>query len=70
MLNKNLFFGSFGKKCIYHVTKSVKRLFLQFLLSFDFQKSILDDAIEDIKTIDTFWLKTSNIIFRYILLKV
>ena len=32
------------KKCIYHVTKGVKRIF-QLLVSFNFLKSILDDAI-------------------------
>ena len=33
------------KKSIYHVTKGVKRSFFQLLVSFDFLKSILDDAI-------------------------
>ena len=39
------------KKNIYHVTKDVKRLLFQLLVSFDFLKSILDDAIVDIKII-------------------
>ena len=46
------------KKSIYHVTKGVKRLFFQLLVSFDFLKSILDDAIIDIKMIFKFGLKT------------
>ena len=51
--------GSFGLKSIYHVTKGVKRLFLQLLVSYDFLKLILDDAIVDIKLISKFGLKTS-----------
>ena len=46
------------KKSIYHVTKGVKRLFFQLLVSFDFLKSILDDAISDMKMIFKFGLKT------------
>ena len=46
------------KKSIYHVTKGVKRLFFQLLVSFDFLKSILDDAISDIKMMFKFGLKT------------
>ena len=45
----------------------MKRLFFQSLVSFDFLKSILDDAIVDIKMIFKFWAK--NIIFRYFLRK-
>ena len=55
------FFGSFGKKSIYHVTKGVKRFFFlnfQLLVSFDFLKSILNDAIVDIRMIFKFGLKT------------
>ena len=37
------------KQSIYHASKGVKRLFFQLLVSFDFLKSILDDAILDIK---------------------
>ena len=32
--------------------------FFQLLISFEFPKSILDDAIVDIKMIFGFWLKT------------
>ena len=46
------------KNSIHHVTKGVKRLFFQLLVSFDFLKSILDDAIVDIKMIFKFGLKT------------
>ena len=53
-----LIFGSFGlKRSIYHVTKDVKRLLFQLLVSFDFLKSILDDAIVDTKIIFKFGLK-------------
>ena len=38
-----------AKKGINHVTEGVKRLFFQVLVSFDFLKSILDNAIIDIK---------------------
>ena len=59
LFNKNcLFLVVLVKKNIYHVTKGVKRLFFQLLVSFDFQKSILDDAIVDIKMIFKFGLKT------------
>ena len=46
------------KKSIYHVTKGMKRLFFQLLVSFDFLKSILDDAMVDIKMTFKFGLKT------------
>ena len=46
------------KKSIYHVTKGMKRLFFQLLVSFDFLKSILDDATVDIKMTFKFGLKT------------
>ena len=55
---KCLFLVVLVKKSIYHVTKGVKRLFFQLLVSFDFLKSILDDAIVDIKMIFEFGLKT------------
>ena len=55
---KCLFLVVLVKKSIYHVTKGVKRLFFQLLVSFDFLKSILDDAIVDIKMIVKFWQKT------------
>ena len=55
---KCLFLVGLVKKSIYHVTKGVKRLFFQLLVSFDFLKSILDDAIVDIKMIFKFGLKT------------
>ena len=45
------------KKSIYHVTKGVKRLFFQLLISFNFMKSILNDAIVDIKMIFNFGSK-------------
>ena len=45
------------KNSIYHVTKCVKRLFLQLLISFHFLKSVLDDAMVDI--ISKFGLKAS-----------
>ena len=51
-------FGSLVKKSIYHVTKGVKKWFFQLLVSFDFLKSILDDAIVDIKMIFKFGLNT------------
>ena len=53
---KYLFSVVLVKKSIYHVTKGVKRLFFQLLVSFDFLKSILDDAIVDIKMIVKFGL--------------
>ena len=43
---------------IYHDTKGVKRLFFSVAGKFDFLKSILDDAIVDIKMIFKFGLKT------------
>ena len=46
------------KSIIFHVTESVKRLFFQLLVSFDFLKSILDDAMVDIKVTFKFGLKT------------
>ena len=46
------------KKSIYHVTKGVKRLFFQLLVSFNFRKSILDDVILYIEMIFKFGLKT------------
>ena len=52
------------KTSMYHVTNGVKRLFSQLLVSFYFLKSILDDAIVDIRMIFKFGLKT---IFRYFL---
>ena len=56
---KCLFLVVLVKKRIYLGTKGVKRLFfLQLLVSFDFLKSILDDAIVDIKIIFKFGLKT------------
>ena len=55
---KCLFLVVLVKKSIYHVTKGVKRLFFQLLVSFDFLKSILDDAIVDIKMTFKFGLKT------------
>ena len=59
LFDKNcLFLVGLVKKSIYHVTKGVKRLFFQLLVSFDFLKSILDDAISDIKMIFKFGLKT------------
>ena len=49
-LTKKVYFWWFlVKKSINHATKGVKRLFIQLLVSFDFLKSILDDAILDIK---------------------
>ena len=56
-MDKNIYFlvhVVLVKKSLHHVTrviKGVKRLFLQFLPSFDLQKSILDDATVDIKMI-------------------
>ena len=47
LTKKWLFLVVLVKKSIYHVTKGVKRLFFQLLISFDFMKSILDDAIVD-----------------------
>ena len=44
---------------------SVKRLFFQLLVSFDFVKPILDDAVVDTKNDLEIWAK--NIIFRYFL---
>ena len=59
LFDKNVYFlVGLVKKSIYHVTKGVKRLFYQLLVSFDFLKSILDDAISDIKMIFKFGLKT------------
>ena len=55
---KFLFLVGLVKNSIYHVTKGEKRLFYQLLVSFDFLKSILDDAISDIKMIFKFGLKT------------
>ena len=55
---KCLFLVVLVKKSIYHVTKGVKRLFFQLLVSFDFLKPILDDAIVDIRMIFKFGLKT------------
>ena len=55
---KCLFLVGLVKKSIYPVTKGVKRLFYQLLVSFDFLKSILDDAMSDIKMIFKFGLKT------------
>ena len=55
---KCLFLVVLVKKSIYHVTKGVKRLFYQLLVSFDFLKSILDDAMVDIKMTFKFGLKT------------
>ena len=58
-LTKSFYFLYFlVKKSIYYVTKGVKRLFFQLLVSFDFLKSILDEAILDIKMIFKFGLKT------------
>ena len=56
---KCLFLVVLVKKSIYHVTKGVKRLFFffQFLVSFDFLKSILDDATVDIKMVVKFGQK-------------
>ena len=54
---KCLFLVVLVKKSIYHVTKGVKRLFFQLLVSFDFLKSILDDAMVDIKMTFKFGLK-------------
>ena len=53
-----LFLVVLVKKSIYHVTKGVKRLFFQLLVSFDFLKLILDDGILDRKVIFKFVLKT------------
>ena len=55
---KCLFLVGLVKKSLYHVTKGVKRLFYQLLVSFDSLKSILDDAMSDIKMIFKFGLKT------------
>ena len=55
---KYLFLVVLVKKSVYHVTKGVKRLFFQLLVRFDFLKSILNDAILDIKMISKFGLKT------------
>ena len=55
---KCLFLVVLVKKSIYHVTKGMKRLFFQLLVSFDFLKSILDDAMVDIKMTFKFGLKT------------
>ena len=55
---KCIFLVGLVKKSIYHATKGVKRLFFQLLVSFDFLKSILGDAISDIKMIYKFGLKT------------
>ena len=55
--NAYLFLGVWLKKNIYHVTKGVKRLFFQMMVSFGFLKSILHDAIVDIKMIFKFGLK-------------
>ena len=58
LTKKSLFLVILVKKSIYHVTKGVKRLFFQLLISFDFMKLIQDDAIVDIKMIFNFGLKT------------
>ena len=55
---KCLFLVVLAKKSIYHVTKGTKRLFFQLLVSFYFLKSILDDAMVDIKMTFKFGLKT------------
>ena len=55
---KRVFLVVLVKKNIYHITKGVKGLFSQLLVSFDFLKSILDDAIVDIKMTFKFGLKT------------
>ena len=55
---KCLFLVVLVKKSIYHVTKGMKRLFFQLLVSFDFLKSILDGAMVDIKMTFKFGLKT------------
>ena len=53
-------FGSFGQKCIYHVTAGVERLFFfQLLISYNLLKSIVEDAIVDLKIIFKFGLKAS-----------
>ena len=56
--NKKMYLVVLVKKSIYHVTKHIKRLFFQLLVSFDFLKSILDDVIVDINIIFGFGLKT------------
>ena len=58
LTKKCLFLIGLVKKSTYHVTKGVKRLFFQLLVSFDFLKSVLDDAISDIKMIFKFGSKT------------
>ena len=55
---KCIFLVGLVKKSIYHVIKGVKRLFFQLLVSFEFLKSILGDAISNIKMIFKFGLKT------------
>ena len=55
---KCLFLVVLVKKSIYYVTKGMKRLFFQLLVSFDLLKSILDDAMVDIKMTLKFGLKT------------
>ena len=57
LTKKCLFLIVLVKKGIYHVTKGMKRLFFQLLVSFDFLKSILDDAIIDKNDIQI-WAKT------------
>ena len=57
LTKKCLFLVVLVKKSIYHVTKGVKRLFFQLLVSFDFLKSILNDAMVDIKMTFKFGLK-------------
>ena len=49
LTKKRLILVVLVKKSIYHAIKGVKRLFFQLQVSFDFLKSILDDAILDIK---------------------
>ena len=55
---KCLFLVVLVKKSIYHVKGCEEIVFFQLLVSFDFLKSILDDAIVDIKMTFKFWLKT------------
>ena len=53
------FLKFYSKGVLYHVTKGVKILFLQFPASFDFLELILDDAIVDIEKIVNFGVKSS-----------
>ena len=57
-LTKMTIFGSFGLKEHLSCYKGCEEIVFQLLISFDFMKSIVDDAIVDITMIFNFGLKT------------